>query len=62
MLHELFITLCNKACSCKDIMVGTSEVISNDSYTINEITLTAKDNDYKTDAQTFFTQKTPMCI
>ena len=44
-------------CIPKDITMGTSEVISNDGYSINEITLTAKENYIKLDAQTNCTQK-----
>ena len=47
----------NKVCIPKDFTIGSSEVISNDSYSIIEIFLTARCNDLKTDAQTFLTQK-----
>ena len=42
----------NKVCIPKVIAIGISEVISNGSYRINEVALTARDNDLKTDTQT----------
>ena len=37
----------NTVCIAKDITVGTSEIIGNDSYNINEITIAARPNDIK---------------
>ena len=41
----------NKVCIPKDITIGTSEEITNGCYSINEITLTGKPNDIKTDVK-----------
>ena len=38
----------NKGCIPKDILMGTSEAMSNDHYNINEIALVAKSNNIKT--------------
>ena len=47
----------NKVCIPK-FTIGTSEVINNDSYKINQVTLTATDNDIKGDVKTNHIQKT----
>ena len=48
----------NKIYIPQDITIGTSEVISNDNYITNEMTLTAGDGDIKANAQEDHTQKT----
>ena len=44
----------NKVCILKDITIGPSKVIKE---IINEIALTARDNDLETDIEAFVTQK-----
>ena len=52
----------HKICIPKDITIGTSEVISKDSYTINEITLTARSNDIKKEAQEILHKRSTLLI
>ena len=47
----------NKVCIPKDMIIDTSEVIRNDSYSVNGIILTARDNDLKAGAQRLLMQK-----
>ena len=42
----------NKLCIPKDIIIGTLKVTSNDSYSIDEITIGAIDNVFKADIET----------
>ena len=51
----------NEVCIPEDITIGTSELNDNDSYSINEITLTVRLNGIQTNVQTNPTQKAPYC-
>ena len=48
----------NKVCIPKDLTIVSSQITNNDSYSINEITLTMRYNEIKADTQRNHIQKT----